>query len=57
MYVDPGYGVLILQAMLAGIAGVLFVGRRRVMSFFKWLRKKRGRPGDTIASGDSADAE
>ena len=53
MYVDPGYGALILQSMLAGIAGALFVGRGRVLSFFKWLRKERSRPGDTIAPDDS----
>ena len=51
-YIDPGSGVLLIQAFLAAIAGSLFAFRnaikRRVVQILKWREKK---------SASAADAE
>lgn len=43
MYFDPGTGSMIIQAIIAGIAGVgaiLFTFKTNVVTFFKGLFKK-----------------
>ncbi|MGH7569967.1 MAG: hypothetical protein ACREL9_13530 [Gemmatimonadales bacterium] len=37
MYIDPGFGALILQGVVAGIVGVAFVARRKILHFFAKL--------------------
>ena len=37
MYVDPGYGALILQSLIAGAVGTVFIAKRKVALWFKAL--------------------
>jgi hypothetical protein len=48
MYLDPGFGSMIIQAILAGIAafGALsFAYRKRIKT---WWARKRGKPIETL---------
>lgn len=49
MYFDPGSGSMIIQVIIAGIAGVgafLFTCKTSVVTFFKGLFKKNGQKND-----------
>jgi hypothetical protein len=35
MYVDPGYGALILQSIIAGAVGTVYLAKRRVALWLK----------------------
>ena len=35
MYVDPGYGALILQSIIAGAVGTVYIAKRKVALWFK----------------------
>lgn len=41
MYVDPGLGALLLQGVVAGIVGAVFVARQKIRLFFRRLLGKR----------------
>lgn len=43
MYVDPGYGALILQAIIAGFAGAAFTARKKLASLLRRLAGKKDR--------------
>jgi hypothetical protein len=52
MYIDPGYGALLLQGLLATVLGAIFVVRHRIASLVRKLTgKARRTPSD--ASPDS----
>lgn len=54
MYVDPGYGALIVQAILAGILGAVFVVRERLRLFIrKLMRSRPPSPAKEQGSGDA----
>jgi len=40
MYIDPGYGVLILQGAFAAVLGAFFFARQKIVHF---VRKLTGR--------------
>jgi hypothetical protein len=44
MYVDPGFGALILQGMIAGILGAAFVARQRLRALWRRLTGKADPP-------------
>jgi hypothetical protein len=37
MYIDPGYGALLLQGLMASVLGALFVGRQRIAALLRKL--------------------
>ncbi len=44
-YLDPGTGSMVIQSIIASIAGGLYLGKiywKRISSFIKSLRKKKG---------------
>ena len=48
LYIDPGYGALLLQGLLASVLGAIFVIRHRIVSLVRKLTGKvRPAPGDT----------
>ncbi len=53
MYVDPGYGALILQSLFAAIVGASFIARKRVSSLIKWVTTRSARENQVAGSGDS----
>lgn len=67
MYVDPGFGLFIVQAIVSAALGVLFVGRsfiRRAMSrmFDRGKSPEQESPSETniaqvSSSADAADPE
>ncbi|HEX9611610.1 MAG TPA: hypothetical protein VF978_06955 [Gemmatimonadales bacterium] len=40
MYIDPGFGALLLQGFVAGILGVAFAARLKIR---RWFRKLMGK--------------
>ena len=40
MYIDPGFGALLLQGFVAGILGATFAARQKIR---RWLRKLMGK--------------
>jgi hypothetical protein len=53
MYVDPGYGVLILQSLFAAVVGVFFIARRKVSSLVRSLTAWMARDNPATGSGKS----
>ncbi len=45
MYIDPGYGALLLQGLLAGLVGVGFVLRQRIRSLWRAILRRKPEPG------------
>jgi hypothetical protein len=45
MYIDPGYGALLLQGLLAGLVGAGFVLRQRIGSFLNAVFRRKPAPG------------
>ncbi|MGH7606805.1 MAG: hypothetical protein ACREME_05655 [Gemmatimonadales bacterium] len=41
MYIDPGFGALLLQGIVAGILGAAFVAREKLRALFRRLLRKR----------------
>lgn len=44
MYIDPGYGALILQGVLAGIVGTVFIARHKIALLLGKLLGRKGAP-------------
>lgn len=40
MYIDPGFGALLLQGFVAGILGVAFAARLKIRRLFRKLTGK-----------------
>ncbi len=40
MYIDPGFGALILQGVIAGIVGTAFVARQKILRIVARLMGK-----------------
>jgi len=53
MYVDPGYGALILQSFFAAIVGASFIARKKVSSLMRWVTARSARENPATGSGDS----
>jgi len=45
MYIDPGYGALLLQGLLAGLVGAGFVLRQRIRSWWRAILGRKPEPG------------
>jgi len=43
MYIDPGFGALLLQGFVAGIVGAAFVARQKLL---RLLRKLMGKAAE-----------
>lgn len=49
MYVDPGFGALLLQGVVAGIVGAAFVARQRLRQLWRRLTGKTEPPPEPQA--------
>ncbi len=49
MYVDPGSGLFLLQAAIAGVLGALFHFRRAFAHVLSFFRRKETAPAETSA--------
>ncbi len=45
MYIDPGFGALLLQGLLAGLIGAGFVLRQRIGSLWRAIFRRKPAPG------------
>ncbi|MGH7675950.1 MAG: hypothetical protein ACREMV_11830 [Gemmatimonadales bacterium] len=45
MYIDPGYGALLLQGLLAGLVGVGFVLRQKIGALVNAILRRKPTPG------------
>jgi hypothetical protein len=52
VYIDPGFGALLLQGLAAAVVGAAFVVRKRIVGLFRKLTGKPAAPaGEPPASG------
>ena len=56
-YVDPGSGALLLQAIGAGILGVLFFFRQSFARLFRWARRDDSASQSEPPAGDPPSAQ
>ena len=42
VYIDPGYGALILQGVIASVLGAIFVARQKLVRLWQKLTRKNG---------------
>jgi hypothetical protein len=52
LYIDPGAGSMVIQAVLAGVLAIPFLFRTHVGRAVERLRQLRGRDRDSSSTGD-----
>jgi hypothetical protein len=55
LYIDPGAGSLVIQAIIAGIVSVPFFFRTRLRSAFGWLRRSSAKVDEPSTEAHEAE--
>jgi hypothetical protein len=55
MYIDPGFGALLLQGIVAGILGSAYVARQRLRQLWRRLTGKTDPPAEPQAPPRAAE--
>ena len=48
MYADPGSGLLLLQLVTSGVAGLVFFFRRKLSGFLRYFKRDTNNTNDRV---------